>query len=70
MKYFLIKLFCIPFAAYFAMMLTVAILGSTIGNNELKTLTGGSGLSIWIGWIFVFFISVTAQDLYKNIKKH
>jgi hypothetical protein len=58
MKKLLVKLFVTPFIAYFAMMFTVAIMGSTMGNQALKELTGGSGLTIWLGWL-VFFIIIT-----------
>ena len=64
----LLKLCVVPFAAYFAMMITVAILGSVIGNQALKELTGGSGLTIWLGWIGIFFVTTVTHHFFKKEK--
>jgi len=69
MKQLLVKLFVTPFIAYFAMMFTVAIMGSTMGNQALKELTGGSGLTIWIGWLGLFFITTLAHHYFKKAKQ-
>jgi hypothetical protein len=69
MKELLIKFLSVPFAAYFSMMLTVALLGSTMGNAELKELTGGSGLAIWLGWMAIFFITIIAHHFLKKEKE-
>jgi cbb3-type cytochrome oxidase subunit 3 len=66
MKELLIKFISVPFVAYFAMMFTVAIMGSTIGNRALKELTGGSGLTIWLGWMAIFFITIIAHHFLKK----
>lgn len=69
MKFLLIKYLVIPFAAYFSMMLTVAFLGSIIGNVKFRELTDGSGLTIWLGWMVIFFITITAHHFLKEEKK-
>jgi hypothetical protein len=69
MKRLLFKLTMVPFTAYFAMMLTVALMGSTIGNQALKELTGGSGLIIWLGWLGLFFITTVAHHFLKKEKQ-
>ena len=64
----LLKLLIVPFVAYFTMMITVAILGSVIGNQELKELTGGNGLTIWLGWIGIFFITTITHHFFRKDK--
>ena len=66
MKHLLFKLTIVPFTAYFAMMFTVAIMGGTMGNQALKELTGGSGLTIWLGWLGIFFITTVAHHFFKK----
>jgi hypothetical protein len=66
MKQLLFKLFFTPFVAYFLMMFTVAIMGSAMGNQALKELTGGSGLTIWLGWLVLFFITTVAHHFLKK----
>lgn len=66
MKQLVGKLCVVPFVAYFAMMLTVAALGSTYGNAWLKETLNGSGLSVWLGWLIIFFITTIAHHFLKK----
>jgi hypothetical protein len=68
MKDLIVKLCAVPFAAYFSMMLTVALLGSTIGNQALNKLIGGTGLYIWMGWMGLFSVVIFAYEIYKRYK--
>lgn len=66
MKELLLKLFFVPFAAYFAMMFTMAILGSVYDVNWLKEHFDGSGLVIWQAWIGIISIIITVHHFLKK----
>ena len=66
MKQLLFKLFFVPFIAFFAMMFTVAIMGSMYGINELKEILGGtSGLPVWYIWLAI----ITPVTVIYHFKK-
>lgn len=66
MKQLLFKLFFVPFIAFFAMMFTVAIMGSMYGTNELKEILGGtSGLPVWYIWLVI----ITPVTVIYHFKK-
>ena len=66
MKQLLFKLFFVPFIAFFAMMITVAMLGSIYDTNWLKEHLDGSGLVIWQAWIGIISIIITVHHFLKK----
>ena len=68
MKQLLFKLFFVPFASFFFMMFTVALMGSIMERSEFMELTNGSGLGIWYTWLVVSFIAVLVHHFIKTNK--
>ena len=65
-----LKLFIVPIASYGATLLTVALLGSFLGTNELKELMGGnSAMPVWLAWCAVFTVGIIVQWMYKKWQK-
>ena len=65
MKQFIVKIITIPFIAYFAMMFTAAIMGTTMSHAEFQELTGGRGLTIWYAWLAILSVVAVLHHLYK-----
>ena len=66
MKQLLFKLFFVPFASFFLMMFTVAIMGSLMERSAFMDLTGGTGLYIWYIWLAVSFVTVVVHHFKRK----
>lgn len=59
----LVKFALVPFIAYFATLIFVAILGSFMDIRELKELLGGtSAMPIWLAWCTLFAIGLIIKE--------
>jgi len=64
------RIFMAFFAAFFAHMMIVAILGSFYDNRQLQELLGGnSTLPVFIPTVIVFELWVIGRWLYKKFRK-
>jgi len=64
------RIFIAFFAAFFAHMMIVAILGSFYDNRQLQELLGGnSTLPVFIPTVIVFELWVIGRWLYKKFRK-
>ena len=64
------RIFMALFAAFFAHMMIVAILGSFYANNELQELLGGnSTLPVFIPTLVVFELWTIGRWLYLKFRK-
>ena len=64
-----VKLLIIPFAAFFAMMFTVAIIGSIYGSSGLKEILGGtSAMPVWYVWLCVLSTTTIFRHFMRKTK--
>ena len=61
---FTTKIFLVPAVAFILNLITVAILGSFLGVNELKELLGGNNSTpIFAGWCVVLLFALLVQKV-------
>ena len=65
------RIFIALFTAFFIHMLIVAVMGTFLGNAELKeTLGGSSTLPVFIPTLIVCEVWVVARYLWKKLQDH
>lgn len=55
----------IPIAAYFAMMITVAIIG-TVDKNFIRETLDNNAMPVWIVWMGILFVITTIHWSYSK----